>query len=60
MNCRPHDPQTGCACALICARCRACFVHCQCPPETHRAKDPDKLLKMLRHLAATRRIGGRQ
>jgi hypothetical protein len=55
-DCEPHNPQTGCACALICGRCGACLIHCTCPAPDQRAKDPGRLAQMLRHLVNTRRV----
>jgi len=55
-NCAPHDPATGCACALICKRCNRCMAHCICPPEAMRANKPDRVLAALRHLVNTRKM----
>jgi len=55
-SCTPHAVQSGCACALICQRCHKCLIHCTCPPQDGRAKNPGKLADMLRHLVNTRRV----
>jgi hypothetical protein len=54
--CTPHQIDSGCACALICARCGRCFAHCTCIPEGHRPQDTGRLLAALRHLVNTRRV----
>lgn len=58
--CTPHKIDSGCACALICARCGRCFAHCSCVPESGRAKDTGSLLRALRHLVNTRRVSFRR